>query len=308
MTKRKGTDVIANVALIVPLLLVNTVAAYGQVMWAHEHLTPGSRFWWVAVGFAAAVESIGIYLAAEAHRALLAGDASLRLRLGSYAVGLLAGILNYAHFAPGLSRPNAPAIVFGVLSTLSPVLWAIRSRSMSRDRLRALQLIDGRAVKFTAIQWVLFPRLSATAFRAAVWAGETNPTKARALAKSPAREATPPVAAVEAYPDWRGEIQRALATLQQPVQTVPVPVVTKPVKVLEKPRRAVPAAGQQRFKPREHPLWDEWVLAHSGTPWTAEDLVSQMKSVMDRDISLAAAGTMMSRWEKALADSELTSA
>ena len=180
---RSRVSVLAgNVALIVPLLLVNSVAVYGQVMWAHEHLTPNSRFWFVAVGFALAVESIGVYLAAEAHAALMAGDAAARLRLGSYLVGLLAGCLNFAHFAPqGLGHPTIAAFTFGALSTVSPWLWAIRSRSLSRAELRAQGLIDGRSVKFPAVQWLLFPRRSARQFRAAVWAGETNPAAARAL-------------------------------------------------------------------------------------------------------------------------------
>ena len=62
-----------TLALIVPLLLVNSAALYGQAGWAYDHLGH-SRF--VAVLFAAAVESIGVYLAAEAHGALMAGDAS----------------------------------------------------------------------------------------------------------------------------------------------------------------------------------------------------------------------------------------
>jgi hypothetical protein len=282
--KKKHPDLIANVALVVPLLLVNTVAAYGQVMWAHEHLTPGSRFWYVAVGFALAVESIGVYLAAEAHRALLAGDASLRLRLGSYGVGLLAGLLNYAHFAPRLVAPNAPAIVFGVLSTLSPVLWAIRSRSMSRDRLRALELIDGRAVKFTAIQWVLFPRLSAKAFRAAVWAGETNPAKARGLTAAPTSTVT------------------VAAAAPKPVSPRPPVAAPRPVSPVAAPRPVSPrpALGQKRWPAREHPLWNDWLMARERSPWTPDDMVRETKDWSGETITLAAAAVKIGRWEKVL--------
>jgi hypothetical protein len=290
MNTKRHPDLVANAALIVPLLLVNTVATFGQTLWAHDHLTPKSHYWFIAAGFALAVESIGIYLAAEAHRALLAGDASLRLRLGSYAVGLLAGLLNYAHFAPSLKEPNASAIVFGVLSTLSPILWAIRSRSMSRDRLRALGLIDGRAVKFTAIQWVLFPRLSATAFRAAVWAGETNPAKARALVvKSPARTEATVTATVKSKPRPKPETSAlpkpAAPALSKPA---PLPALTSGPK-------------QQRWPARQHPLWDDWLRARESAPWTPEDMVRETKGWSGETITLAAAATKIGRWEKVLA-------
>jgi hypothetical protein len=52
-------------ALLVPLVLVNAAAVYGQAGWALQHLAGGLV---VALLFAAAVESIGIYLSLEAPR------------------------------------------------------------------------------------------------------------------------------------------------------------------------------------------------------------------------------------------------
>lgn len=166
-------------ALVVPLLLVNTAAIYGQAGWAYDHLGHGRA---IAVLFAAAVESIGVYLAAEAHAALMAGDASARLRLGSYLVGILVGSLNYAHFADAGYHPNPLAITFGLLSSISPMLWSIRSRSMNRDRLRELGQVDPRAVRFSILRWALFPVRTGSAFRAAVWAGIVQPAEAVAIA------------------------------------------------------------------------------------------------------------------------------
>lgn len=184
MSKSKGWWA-ANGALLLPLLLVNAAAIYGQVGWAHEHLLiDGRPLWAVAILFALALESVGFYLAAEAHSAAIANQSSSRLRWASYAVAVLVGALNYAHFAdPGL-KPNAVALAFGGLSVISPWLWAIRSRSMSRTQLLAAGLLDARAVKFTAAQWVLYPRRTFRAFRAAVWVGETDPARARALIDS----------------------------------------------------------------------------------------------------------------------------
>lgn len=168
-----------NVALLVPLLLVNAVAIYGQTLWATDHLRQGVA---VAVLFAVAVESIGVYLAYEAHMSRMAGHAAGLLQLGAYAVGTLIGTLNFSHFAGPAMNPNALALTFGLLSAISPWLWAIRSRSMNRARLFALGLIDPRAVKFSRLRWALFPVRTFRAFRAAVWAGEQSPVRAAATA------------------------------------------------------------------------------------------------------------------------------
>jgi hypothetical protein len=169
-----------------PLVLVNIVAIYGQYGWAAANLpgitVAGSTFPLWAVLFAAALESIAIYLSYEAHKARMAGDSSAKLWAAAYAVAFLAGALNYWHLAdPVTHRPTPAAVAFAAMSLLSPWLWGIRSRSMNRDRLRDLDLIEPRAVKFSAARWALFPRETFAAFKAAVWVGETNPLAAVAL-------------------------------------------------------------------------------------------------------------------------------
>jgi hypothetical protein len=91
-------------------------------------------------------------------------------------------VLNYAHFASADYRPNPVALTFGLLSSISPWLWAIRSRSMNRDRLRELGQIDPRAVRFSLLRWTLFPLRTGRAFRGAVWAGVVQPAEAVAAA------------------------------------------------------------------------------------------------------------------------------
>lgn len=190
MTRRP--QIARSGALILPLLLVNSAAVYGQAGWAHDHLTP---HWGIAALFAASIESIGIYLAYEAHSALMAGDASARLRLGSYLVGMLAGTLNFAHFAGENYHPNPLAVTFGVLSSISPWLWAIRSRSMNRDRLRELGQIDPRAVRFSLLRWAMFPVRTFQAFRGAVWSGTTTPAEAVSAADARRAERKAPLKA-----------------------------------------------------------------------------------------------------------------
>jgi len=170
------------VPLAVPLILVNAAAIWGQSGWAYEHITPAA---WqplarltLAVLFALAVESVGVYLAWEAHAALMADQAAGLLRLGSYGIGLLVGALNYAHFAGGGYTPTAQAVAFGLLSAISPWLWAIRSRSLNRGRLAELGLIDERGVKLSTSRKLWHPWRSVAVMSWAAWAGVTSPSAA----------------------------------------------------------------------------------------------------------------------------------
>ena len=167
-----------NTALVVPLVLVNAFAMYGQGQWALVHIASGLA---IAGAFAVALESIAVYLAYEAHAALMAGDAALRLRLASYAAGMLVGGLNYEVHAPDWA-PNPAAVTFAAMSAVSPWLWSIRSRSMHRDQLRSAGLIDPRSVRFSAARWLLYPVRTFRAFRRAVWVGVVDPAVAVGLA------------------------------------------------------------------------------------------------------------------------------
>lgn len=178
------TNWTGRAVLAAPVLLVNAVAVAGQYAWADANLP----HWDIlgvnvtAVAFALALESIAIYLAYEAHAAQMAGDSSLKLRLGSYGMGVLVGALNYWHWAAvGTHAATPAAVAFGGLSAVSPWLWAIRSRSQHREQLRGLGLVEPRAVKFASARWLLYPKATYGAFRAAVWAGETDPMVAVAL-------------------------------------------------------------------------------------------------------------------------------
>lgn len=175
---------VGNMALAVPLILVNAFAVLGQQQWAIKYATAGSVI--LAWGFAASLESVGVYLSYEAHRSLLAGDAALRLRLASYTVAGIVGALNYEVHAPDW-QPNPAAVAFGAMSAISPWLWAVRSRSLHRAELRDAGLIDGRTVRFSMARWLRFPVRTFKVWSLALWQGVTDPEKAIAL--QPARAA-----------------------------------------------------------------------------------------------------------------------
>jgi hypothetical protein len=175
-----------NVALAVPLILVNTSAILGQAMWAKDHLVPAwmqghpAAVIALCVLFALTVESIAVYLAYEAHAAAMEGQAYGTLRLASYTVASVAGVMNYLHFAGKDHAPTPLAVTFGLLSSMSPWLWGIRSRSMHRVVLTEKGLIDPRSVRFTLAQRLLYPFATFGAYRLAVWNGVNNPAQARA--------------------------------------------------------------------------------------------------------------------------------
>lgn len=160
--------------LAVPLLLVNTSAIWGQAGWAHEHIAAS---WLIAVAFAAAIESVGVYLAWESHEALMADQAAGMLRLGSYGVGGLAGALNYWHFSAD-GEPTAQAVAFATMSSISPWLWAIWSRARNRTRLAELGMVDVRGVRLSASRKLWHPIRSIRVMSWASWEGITDPADA----------------------------------------------------------------------------------------------------------------------------------
>jgi hypothetical protein len=166
--------------LLIPLILVNIVAVWGQGGWAYDNLTSGGPYGIaVAALFAGAVESIGIYLAWEAHEALMADQASGMLRTGSYGIGTLAGTLNYLHFSSAHTpQAFATGVAFGCLSAISPWLWGIWSRARNRNRLAELGMVDRRGVKLSTARKLWHPIKSIRVMSHAAWVGETNPERA----------------------------------------------------------------------------------------------------------------------------------
>lgn len=141
-------------AAIAALVGVNIVGVSGQAMWAYASL---GHAWPLALGFAAVLESVALYLTSQASAAMLANDRTGSLRLAAYAFGILTGAMNYAaHCGPHYS-PTALAIAFGILSALSPWLWAIQSRRTHRDELSRSGLIDPRTVHIPGALWMLYP-------------------------------------------------------------------------------------------------------------------------------------------------------
>jgi hypothetical protein len=161
----------------VPVILVNAVAFGAQLGFWRAHVP----FLAEAALVALALESIAIYLAWQAHLAQLADDAALRLRLAAYGMALVIGALNYSHFdGPGW-RPTVPAVTFGMMSAISPWLWSVHSRRVSRDALKATGEIEPHAVRLGTTRWMWHPWRCFRVMSRATWVGENRPAAAIAL-------------------------------------------------------------------------------------------------------------------------------
>jgi hypothetical protein len=163
-----------NWIVLIPLLLVNSIAVFGQLEFWKSHLP------WPIGGvfiFALALESIAVYLAYHASLAELSLDSAMRLRLSSYGFGLVIGILNGSHYL-NHGRITAAAIGIGLMSASSPWLWQIHTRRQSRNELKSKGLIEDRAVKLGSLRWLLWPNRTFPVFRHAVWTGENSPAAA----------------------------------------------------------------------------------------------------------------------------------
>jgi hypothetical protein len=177
----------------VPIVIVNYVAFRAQLRYWEVFLDRGD-----ALLVSAALESIAVYLAWQAHLAQLADDSALRLRLAAYAVALIIGALNYSHYMLPGWRPTPAAVVFGGMSAISPWLWSAHSRRESRDSLKARGLIEDHAVRLGATRWFWHAYRCTRITWAATWAGVTRPAGAIALirfgkqARDPDRQAPSP--------------------------------------------------------------------------------------------------------------------
>jgi len=167
----------------IPVILVNSVAFYGQLAFLRGHLAAPSA---VQALVAVALESIAVYLAWQAHLAQLADDSAMRLRLAAYGMAALIGAMNYSHYAAPHWRPTFAAIAFALCSAISPWLWSIHSRRESRDALKAKGLIEPHAVRLGVTRWVWHPLRSPRVMWHATWAGENDPAKAIALTEASA--------------------------------------------------------------------------------------------------------------------------
>ncbi|GLY21717.1 hypothetical protein [Micromonospora sp. NBRC 101691] len=170
---------------VLPLLLINAGAAYAQAAYAYADIAPADWQWpaklTFAIAFAAALESIAVYVQWHAHDALLlkAHATAAALRRASWVIAGIVGVINYAHFADGV-KPTAAAVAFALLSLLSPWLWGLHTRRAQHVQLLAedANLIDEGGVEFSPQRRRAFPIRSWMAKRWSIDHYERDPRRA----------------------------------------------------------------------------------------------------------------------------------
>jgi hypothetical protein len=164
----------------VVIVAVNSFAGTGQALSAYRDLAPAA---WAApaklafaLGEAATVESIALYLSWQAQRAMLDGAplTAARLRVASYLVAVLVGGVNYSHFCNADWSPTAAAVVFALFSVLGPWLWGIHGRGLRREWLRETGRVDDVGAHFGLRRWLLFPVRTFVAWRFSIDYGYTD--------------------------------------------------------------------------------------------------------------------------------------
>jgi len=261
----------------IPVVLVNAVAVTAQLAFLRGHLT------WTPAGqalVALTLESVAVYLAWQAHLAIVADDSAMRLRLAAYAFAAVVGTMNYSHYrAPGW-RPTFPALVFALCSAVSPWLWAVHSRRQARDALKAKGLIEPHAVRLGATRWAWHPLRSARVMWHATWAGENDPARAIALAEGSGRRKP-----VQVTPSGEpGAVPR--------VTREPEPEASAP----GQPETAAPDAPQGANQARPRRKTQARPQARAGRISDA-DLKEQIRSLFDTDpaVSVAAVASQLGR-------------
>jgi hypothetical protein len=162
-------------ALIPVLVTVNGIALTGQALYIRDDWR-----WPVLLSIVTAfsIESVAVFFAVCYHDAVTSGDNALFLGLGSLGMGAIAATMNALHWASPDGGLTSKSYVLGALSFMSPILWRVFTRRVSRPRLIELGVIEQGAVRLGAMRWLLFTRDSFSVFKMAVWKRETRPDAA----------------------------------------------------------------------------------------------------------------------------------
>lgn len=240
---------------LLPLLLVNSVAIIAQIEFWHAHLP------WpfmAAVVFALALESVAIFLAYNATLASLANDSAAGLRLAAYGMGIVIGLLNASHYLTATGNITAAAIGVGLMSAISPWLWAVHTRRTQRDALLKNGLVEPHALRIGTVRWLWHPEKSYRVMSQAVWSGERVPSRA--------------------IIEWEDSVREAEQTVSEPVKALPVSNTTGGTNGLSSLSKAgaIRYAVQNSGKTTAADIAD-WLATH-GVGEVTPEYVSQVRS------------------------------
>jgi len=268
--------------------------------------TTVGRFW----GYVSVLVALGVSLAGNVTAAYLHSPDPTWVDIGiaglpPLAAFLLIELANHNPWDDAKWGPRVVSVLLWVVAPASAVVSFIHLVSVvMHNRNSDIGTWDGRLNWLTAV-------LTALLIDGLMFGG----TAALLLPKSPATESAKPPAApageIGAFPDWRGELAHLLADMkpsgtvvvdhEPPAvpRTPPTPPVQRRPKVKATLGPQKTSTERKRYPPREHPVWPAFVESREKQrTFTPEDLVRAMKNEMDKEITPAAAQTMLGRWNK----------
>lgn len=194
--------------LVLVLALVNLAAIWGQAGSFLKYVVPAAlppNTHWafglaLALAFAAALELTGVYLALSADDADDVGVPSGGMRFGSYVIGLTAGALSFSFWGW-----NHTGVAFGILSTMSPFLWAVRAK-----------IRRGQPVAPSRRFW--HPKRSVTLIREMAWRGLADEEAALRQLNAEPEPVTPTAPAPVPAPATEVEVVEQPAPAPAPIR------------------------------------------------------------------------------------------
>lgn len=272
---------------VVPLLLVTGFAGIGQVLWALDHVAPPTWGWplrvVMAIGAAAAVESISLNVQWHAHDAHVHGRmaSAARLRRASYVIAALVAAINYAHFAGPDGSITPAAVMFALFSAASPWLWGLHTRRVREIHLaEAGAAVDTAGAVFAPIRWRLFPLRTFGAWRWSIdhavidpteaWTGYSAERAAERAGRRAERSAatTEPAATTTEQADPAQTAPPSPSVAELPVRPTSVALATVPAPVVRADTRR-PVGRRARAAERASTRSDADVLADARA-WAAQ--------------------------------------
>jgi hypothetical protein len=134
------------------------------------------------------LDAAALHLARLSMRSVLKGDSALVDRALVWVYALGSAVLNFSHGDEALG--TAGALFFGGASVSAVVVWDRTLRSYRRDALREVGAVEPPLPRFRMLRWIVDPKVTARAWRAAVIESVGSPAEALALSRYVRAEVT----------------------------------------------------------------------------------------------------------------------
>lgn len=167
----RKTEITAHVIAAAPIVATNLTAVGFQLQWGLAALGMG---WAGAVLYSLMAETVALSVSYHAYKADIANLRSGLYHLAAIMLGAAIGFVNASHH---LHTPPV-AVIAGMASFLSPLLWRMHSRQIAAEILAKNGLLDQHSIRLGTDRWIFHPVRSFTVKSQTAWSGERNLSRA----------------------------------------------------------------------------------------------------------------------------------